>query len=136
MVDGRSQGKDGKRCSMRGPGGLKAEAGLRGPYGTSVRHTWPTLDPPLSLRSPSSLSLFLPSVSSRRGELSFLNLAQTFSYDLCTIYAFCFVSFIARSIYHTLNLSVILYEFIFIYFLHFKSHHLVEFNRFNRYQVT
>jgi len=25
-----------------GPGGLQAGAGLRGPYGTSVRHTWPT----------------------------------------------------------------------------------------------
>lgn len=44
-----------------GPGGLKAEAGLRGPYGTSVRHIWPTwtlLVPAVTLIS-TSLSLFL-----------------------------------------------------------------------------
>lgn len=31
-----------ERDVARGPGGFKAGAGLRGPYGTSVRHTWPT----------------------------------------------------------------------------------------------
>jgi len=54
-----------ERDVAHGPGGLKAEAGLRGPYGTSVRHIWPTwtllvpavtlISAPLSL----SLSLFL-----------------------------------------------------------------------------
>lgn len=72
MVDGRSRGKDGKRCSVPGPGGLKAGAGLRGPYGTSVRHTWPTwalLVPAVTLISTllflslRSISFFLVSLS-------------------------------------------------------------------------
>lgn len=45
-----------------GPGGLKAGAGLRGPYGTSVRHTWPTwilLIPTVTLISTSLFFFFL-----------------------------------------------------------------------------
>lgn len=64
-----------------GPGGLKAEAGLRGPYGTSVRHIWPTwtlLVPAVTLIS-TSLSLFLflslfTSIFLRK--LSFLDLTK------------------------------------------------------------
>lgn len=64
-----------------GPGGLKAEAGLRGPYGTSVRHIWPTwtlLVPAVILIS-TSLSLFLflslfTSIFLRK--LSFLDLTK------------------------------------------------------------
>jgi hypothetical protein len=52
--------RDGKRCSARARG-LKAGAGLRGPYGTSVRHSWPTwilLVPAIILVS--TMSLLLP----------------------------------------------------------------------------
>lgn len=70
-----------ERDVAHGPGGLKAEAGLRGPYGTSVRHIWPTwtllvaavtlISAPLSLSLPFSFSLriFLK-------KLSFLDLTQ------------------------------------------------------------
>jgi len=58
---------DGKRRSVRARG-LKAGAGLRGPYGTSVRHSWPTwilLVPAITLVSIRPLrSSFLPSRSS------------------------------------------------------------------------
>lgn len=65
-----------------GPGGLKAGAGLRGPYGTSVRHTWPTWIPPYSYGHPHlraiiffSLS-FPPFAPIFSKQLSFLDLAQ------------------------------------------------------------
>lgn len=79
MVDGRSQGKDGKRCSVRARG-LKAGAGLRGPYGTSVRHICPTwiLIPTVTLIStPLSFSLSFPPLAPIFSkEFSFLDLPQ------------------------------------------------------------
>lgn len=71
-----------------GPEGLKAEAGLRGPYGTSVHHTWPTwtlLVPAVTLISALlsiclflSLFFFLASIFSRGNSLSrsHTNIAQ------------------------------------------------------------
>lgn len=64
------------------PGGLKAEAGLRGPYGTSVRHIWPTwtlLVPVTLISAPLSLFLFL-FASIFLKKLSFLDLTNIASY--------------------------------------------------------
>lgn len=63
MVDGRTKGRTERDVACR-PGGLKAGAGLRGPYGTSVHHTWPIwilLIPTVTLIStPLSFSLSFP----------------------------------------------------------------------------
>lgn len=68
-----------ERDVAHGPEGLKAEAGLRGPYGTSVRHIWPTwtlLVPAVTLISASLFLLLSLFASIFLKKLSFLDLTQ------------------------------------------------------------